>query len=286
MVNKHTPPSSHGIPGAPYSLMLVDDPNASNAFSYGFGPDGAGGIVVFTGFLNGVLAQCQANGPPVPAPQPQPKTWFSAIFGSVNPPSATQPHPMPTEDQTSELATLMAHELAHLVLAHHLETLSSGTIVIPGFVSLVTDFVRVLVFPITMVFGPFVNDALANLGKASTLDLARIGEHCTSVNQEIEADVVSMRLLAYAGFDARDAVRFWEHRVETNPNTECKASRSVEPLPTPSPGTAAALTRKITGEDHPIAETRILRLREELQRWDELRSLEAEERAGAVDIGR
>lgn len=41
----------HAIPGAPYSLVLVDKPDAANAFSYGFGPQGGGGIVVYSGYV-------------------------------------------------------------------------------------------------------------------------------------------------------------------------------------------------------------------------------------------
>ena len=43
-----------------------------------------------------------------------------------------------------------------------------------------------------MFFGPFVNDAVAQLGKVGSLELAKISEHCAS-RQEIEADVVSAR---------------------------------------------------------------------------------------------
>lgn len=63
----------------------------------------------------------------------------------------------------------------------------------PGILSVVADFVRALIFPVTMLFGPFVNDAVAQLGKMSSVDLARIGEYCTSFHQEIEADLVSTR---------------------------------------------------------------------------------------------
>lgn len=42
----------HAIPGAPYSLVLVDKPEAANAFSYGFGPQGGGGIVVYSGYAS------------------------------------------------------------------------------------------------------------------------------------------------------------------------------------------------------------------------------------------
>ena len=50
----------------------------------------------------------------------------------------------------AELATLLAHELAHLVLSHHIETLSSGSIVWPSVLSIVTDAVRAFLFPVTM----------------------------------------------------------------------------------------------------------------------------------------
>jgi Zn-dependent protease with chaperone function len=264
MVSKSKPPPPPGALGAPYSLMLVDDPASCNAFSYGFGPDGAGGIVVYSGFLDEILARAPAEAPEEP-PATQPTSWLSALFGGFGAPTPQRTRPPVSAEQTGELATLLAHELAHLVLAHHLEMLSSGTIVVPGFLSLVTDFVRVLLFPVTMIFGPFVNDALANVGKASTRDFTRMHETCTSTYQEIEADVVSMRLLAYAGFDARAAVRFWERRIRAHAGAECRAE------PAPPPGSASALTKKITGDSHPVAETRILRLREELERWEEQR---------------
>ena len=136
------PPSPHAIAGPPYSLLLVDRPDASNAFSYGFGPDGGGGIVVFSGFLDEVLARH-----PAPPPGPVPRSFLSQLLG-LGP--RAPPHPAPTEAQTAELATLLAHELAHLVLSHHIETLSSGSIVWPSVLSIVTDAIRAFLFPVTM----------------------------------------------------------------------------------------------------------------------------------------
>lgn len=142
----------HAIAGPPYSLLVVDDPESSNAFSYGFGPDGAGGIVVFSGFLDDVLSK---HPPPDSSAganlEPEERSWWTFLFGSFfsltpSPPS----HPIPTQEQNSELAILLAHELAHLILAHHIETLSSGGIVWPGVMSILTDIVRSLIFPITM----------------------------------------------------------------------------------------------------------------------------------------
>jgi len=209
---------SHVIAGPPYSLIIVDDPKACNAFSYGFGPEGAGGIVVFSGFLDDILSPNRnaapassesesSNGqsaasdrrdgasesPQPPATDGTTSVW-TRLFGGL--PLAAPPPPAqhrPTPEQTADLAILLAHELSHLVLSHHLETLSSITIFVPGVLSLLSDFIRALVFPVTMLLGPFVNDAVADLGKAGSGELSKLGEYCTSMKQEVEADVVSAR---------------------------------------------------------------------------------------------
>lgn len=153
------------LAGPPYSLMLVDRPDSANAFSYGFGPDGAGGIVVYSGFLDEVLNRNGDGAEEVrlemdsPAPgrgqmQERESSWVTTLFGSLfslSPaPPSTPAHPTPTAAQTEELAVLLAHELAHLILAHHIETLSSSSIILPGVLSIGTDIVRALLFPVTM----------------------------------------------------------------------------------------------------------------------------------------
>jgi hypothetical protein len=182
-------------PGPPYSLVVVDKPEFSNAFSYGFGPDGGSGIVVYSGFLDDIFAKM----PPQYGTSPsQKQSFLSKFFGGIFSSSPSRPpHPIPTEEQTAELAILLAHEMAHLILSHHLESLSSVTVIVPGTLSIASDFLRVLIFPLTMFFGPFVNDAVAQLGKVGSLELAKISEHCTSTKQEIEADVVSARQVLY-----------------------------------------------------------------------------------------
>jgi hypothetical protein len=205
---------SHVIAGPPYSLIVVDDPDARNAFSYGFGPDGAGGIVVFSGFIHDILSKTGTKDVAPPSPdgldgasgsgsgsggssQPAGGTsLWSKLFGGLFAAAPTRTPPAqyhPTPEQTADLAILLAHELSHLVLSHHLETLSSMTIFVPGVLSLLSDFIRALVFPVTMLLGPFVNDAVADLGKAGSGELSKLGEYCTSMKQEIEADVVSAR---------------------------------------------------------------------------------------------
>ncbi|CAE6504532.1 unnamed protein product [Rhizoctonia solani] len=256
--------SPHAQLGPPYSLLLVDLPE-SNALSYGFGGDGGGGIVVYSGFLDEVL------GPLTPQPKPESnKSWLGSLFSTTD---TTAPAiPQPTPEQTKKLATLLAHELSHLLLSHHLETLSSGTIFLPSVIGIISDVVRVLLFPITMVMGPFVNDAVANFTKVGLDDIARSGSTCQSRELEFEADMVSARILASAGFDPRCAVEFWEGRqlspptasdpVDTDPSL-----RVVTPLPS-VPGTFWT-SRSSAGDDsHPIDQARVRKLKKELKRWE------------------
>ncbi|OSD06464.1 hypothetical protein PYCCODRAFT_1360626 [Trametes coccinea BRFM310] len=259
--SRTAPPAPHAIAGPPYSLLVIDKPDASNAFSYGFGPDGGGGIVVFSGFLDDVLSRHQA-----PMSEPEPQSWLSRLFG-LGP--RAPPHPIPTEEQTADLATLLAHELAHLVLSHHIETLSSGSIVWPSVLSIVTDAIRAFLFPVTMLFGPFINDALAGMGKVGAGEFSHLSEFCTSQKQEIEADVVSARILAHAGFDPRHALRFWENRHETPETAECSPGRAEE-----ATAPRWELTRRLMGEmgeTHPVHQVRVQKLKAELDRWEDER---------------
>ncbi|KZT00806.1 uncharacterized protein LAESUDRAFT_687669 [Laetiporus sulphureus 93-53] len=268
-------PTSHEFTGPPYSLIVIERPEFCNAFSYGFGPDGAGGIVVFSGFLDEILAKHSSA--PVQSPHEEhheDNSWWSSFLGSflsLSPPPPA--HPMPTEEQTSELAILLAHELAHLILAHHLETLSSGSIFAPGLMSILADVVRTLVFPITMLFGPFINDALASVGKASSGEFARLSEACTNQVQEIEADVVSARLLAHAGFDPRHAVQFWENRHEMPQGSDCSPG-GIEQQEAQN----ETLQRGWAGSSHPVNVERLKRLKEELDRWEDARRKAREKR--------
>jgi hypothetical protein len=59
--------------------------------------------------------------------------------------------------------------------------------------AILADVVRAVIFPVTMILGPFVNDALAQVGKIGFGEMAKLGESCASMKQEVEADVVSAR---------------------------------------------------------------------------------------------
>lgn len=270
--------SAHVISGPPYSLLIADRPDAANAFSYGFGPDGACGIVVYSGFLDDILSKAPVQSSPHrTSVTPQP-SWLSYLFGSLLgiPPTSpkTPPHHIPTEEQTTELAILLAHEVSHLVLSHHIETLSSATIIMPAIISMVADMARTLVFPVTMLFGPFFNDAIAQLGKVGSGHLTELGEYCTSMKQEIEADVVSARLLAHAGFDARKAVAFWESREDAPKSAHCSsAKRSDGHSDSWNPA------HQIMGTSHPVHEVRIEKLKSELVRWELEKRVAARKRA-------
>ncbi|KAG1717553.1 peptidase family M48-domain-containing protein [Suillus lakei] len=268
LCGRSSPHSAHVIAGPPYSLLIVDKPDAANAFSYGFGPDGACGVVVYSGFIDNIISKALSSAMSsghTSQTLPEKTSWWTHLFGSlvISPLSPLPPHPVPTEQQTAELAILLAHEVAHLVLSHHLETLSSATIMVPALISMFADVTRTLLFPVTMLFGPFVNDAVAQLGKVGSGELTKIGEYCTSVHQEIEADVVSARILAHAGFDAREAVTFWEEKQSAPQAAECSL--------TGRPGSSNSswpLARQIMGSSHPVNEVRIEKLKSELVRWE------------------
>lgn len=253
--------SAHVIAGPPYSLLVVDKPDASNAFSYGFGPDGASGIVVYSGFIDDILRRIPLDASPRNSVQ---TSWWRHIFGSFlsisSQNSSMRSHSIPTEEQTAELAILLAHEVSHLVLSHHLETLSSGSIIAPAVFSLILDVARTLTFPITMLFGPFVNDAVAQIGKFGSRELTKLGVYCTSMKQEFEADSVSLRILAHAGFDPRLAVAFWENREDARKVAECSSAVQSE--------SGWKLARRIMGATHPVHGVRIEKLKSELLRWE------------------
>ncbi|KAG2369075.1 hypothetical protein BDR07DRAFT_1348546 [Suillus spraguei] len=277
LCGRSSPHSAHVIAGPPYSLLIVDKPDAANAFSYGFGPDGACGVVVYSGFIDNILSKAPSSAFSGHMPQtlPEESSWWTHLFGSlfISPLSTLPSHPAPTEQQTAELAILLAHEVAHLVLSHHLETLSSVTIMVPALISMFADVTRTLLFPVTMLFGPFVNDAVAQLGKVGSGELTKMGEYCTSVHQEIEADVVSARILAHAGFDARQAVAFWEHKQNVPQVAECSLTG-----PPDTNNSSWALVRQITGSSHPVNEVRIEKLKSELVRWELEKRVEEKKR--------
>jgi hypothetical protein len=132
--------------GPPYNIMIMEAPD-KNAFSYGFGGKGSGGIVIFTGLLDDILAH-DGETPSDPPPPPPERGFFGSLLGSPQPrPRATTP--APTDAQTLHLATVIAHEMAHLLLSHHLEALSHQQVLWPSVVGLSVDVLRAFIWPFT-----------------------------------------------------------------------------------------------------------------------------------------
>jgi len=221
--------------------------------------------VVYTGFLDEVLKpEHYVSFEIVTMP-----FFWSRIFGSLfyfflAPPKRQPETDRPCEKQTAELAVLLAHELSHLLLLHHLETLSSGTILYPSVTSIITDVARTILFPFTMLLGPFVNDALGQIGKVQGGEIGRISEMCNGRKLEIEADIVSARLLAYAGFDPREAIKFWETRIDESKHAEC----AVQGKTRDASSRSVASWAMGRSETHPLHEERVRRLKQELESWN------------------
>ncbi|KAI6154473.1 hypothetical protein EDD17DRAFT_1764911 [Pisolithus thermaeus] len=262
---RRSPSPAHVIAGPPYSLLIVDKPDATKAFSYGFGPDGASGIVIYSGFLDDILAKSSNDNTNLQR-KPKVSSWWAQVFGSLFSASASNSaaYPTPTEDQTANLAILLAHEVAHLVLSHQLEALSSSAVVVPVLTSIFADTAHTLLemLPTTMLSGPIIGDAIARLEKAGSAELSKLGEYRTSVSQEIEADIVSARLLAHAGFDARQTIAFWESQQNSTGTTDLSfTSPDIH-------GAGRILTHRIAGISRPVNGVRIERLKDELMRWE------------------
>jgi hypothetical protein len=125
--------------GPPYSLLLMQK-DERNAFSYGFGGKGAGGVVVFTGLLDDILQHGRAA-----EIKPEPRGFFASLFGSPPPVRSQEP----TEEQTLHLACVIAHEMGHLLLSHHLETLSQQQVLWPSMLGFSMDLIRAFIWPFT-----------------------------------------------------------------------------------------------------------------------------------------
>ncbi|GAA5887985.1 hypothetical protein JCM6882_000826 [Rhodosporidiobolus microsporus] len=273
MLGKHlspasSSPSSSSSTGAPplrveYDLLVVDRPDA-NAFSFGFGPDRAGGggdgarrgvVVVYTGFLDEILGNAaDASLPPSPLASPPSPSRSSLFSPSPPPPSPAPSNPdpiaanlvppvLPTQAQTKALAVLLSHELAHLCLDHTLEAYASTGLVVPHLMRLGSDVLRTVLYPLTFFLGPFLNDALGRtLHEGALGGFGVIGQavnSCESRKLESEADRVALRLLAGSGIDPNYALEFWEDRLASaahSPSSSSPSSpahsHSHSPLPT------------------------------------------------------
>lgn len=227
------------------------------------------GLLVHLGFLDeilGVTAQ----------PAQKAQGLFSSLFSKQQ---ILEPSTPPTLEQTKSLATLLSHELSHLLLSHTLESYGS-TLLIPQIQKMCLDVFRTLVFPFTALLGPFFNDGIGKsmneLNTSSQGYLGRVCNSCESRKLELEADVVGLRLLAYAGIDPRHALLFWENRLQakssdrqisnkledTTPSNHLRLHSSVESQTASQAEVACGFLRS-----HPVNEERVKKIREELEMW-------------------
>lgn len=258
-----------------YTALVVDNPGR-NAFSFGWphtGKDAAGRathqpsgvIVVYTGFLDWIM-QSSSTGP-----------QRSSALVSTN-----------AEDF---LQVLLAHELSHLILGHAVEHYSYRNHFWPKMISFGVDTARGLLYPITSLLGPFFNDAinsslslLAATATKAEQDSWLFRE--SSQAMEVEADLLSLRLLAAASADPHRAIDFWQARASSQNSTDefnltareeqSKASRFHYLYPHSSRDREQ---HRQAGEDavylqtHPQDADRLARIREQLEVWQKGRSL-------------
>lgn len=101
---------------------------------------------------------------------------------------------------------------------------------------------------------------------------------------------MACRLLAHAGFDAREAISFWEQRALSA--TECAHAESIDPASSDEPiSKSERLIRRIAGTGHPVNEARVDKLKSELVRWETERRaalarsrLSPEERRSSINL--
>jgi len=262
----------------PYTVLVIDRPE-TNAFSFGWQPDTEmpfgikkGVVCVFTGFLDYIL---QTNPPSLLSP--------AQLSGG-------QEAPPITEEQTKQLSVLLSHELSHLVLGHTLETYVTNILLWPQLQRIAVDVLRTITYPVTALFGPFFNDSIfmsSSLLSQPSRDGApsaceQLCSSCASHTMEIEADLVSLRLLASAGVDPREALKFWQRRLAAD---HSDVSFPLEPATTTTEDEAyqhgvaklrmhsdpmkhANASETSFLQTHPVDQVRLQAIKKELARWE------------------
>ncbi|WWC70167.1 uncharacterized protein I206_104115 [Kwoniella pini CBS 10737] len=259
--------------GPPYNLMLMNK-DEENAFSYGFGGKRAGGIVVYTGMLDSILKpKINLTEDQEEIEQTKSKRgFFSSLFSSPSTSAnARQSVTQPTEEQTLHLACVLSHEMGHLLLSHHLETLSQQQVLWPSVLGLTMDLVRAFIWPFTWFLGPTVNDALANMGRTSTEELAdKYGQIGFQYIHEYEADLAGIRILALAGFDPNKALSYFTTSVADLHEIQPIELKNKNLLENSWTGSMFKLWTRAT---HPTPNQRREAIEKELLRWEkELKS--------------
>ncbi|KAF8984340.1 hypothetical protein BGZ52_012809 [Haplosporangium bisporale] len=110
------------------------------------------------------------------------------------------------ENDEDLIAAVVAHELAHVIQRHTMETHGRETVML-----FLADLFRSALWTVSIPLGPWFNSWVDK----TTNDLL----HFTASGPlhqaiEVEADTVSLTLMALAGYDPMHAVRLWEQWAE------------------------------------------------------------------------
>ncbi|MBS0215073.1 MAG: M48 family metallopeptidase [Proteobacteria bacterium] len=140
-------------------------------------------------------------------PQWQRYNWETAVFVDAEPNAFALPGAkvgvntgiLKVARDQDELATVIAHEIGHVISNHHNERITRTQTAQGGLV----------VAQVLAAMAGINPDAVGQLGgTAAQLVLLRF-----SREQESEADVVGQQLMARAGFDPRKAVNLWQNMI-------------------------------------------------------------------------
>jgi hypothetical protein len=224
-------------------------------------------------------------------------SWLKNFFASLVPhtpasqSAAKQQIGHVTKQHEEALAVLLSHELAHLVLSHTIESYANTALLWPQLEKLGWDsklpftryiavpmlmdihsVLRVFIYPITALLGPFVQDAVSATVKAGYEEssglLPSLTSSCDSRKMETEADIVALRLLANAGIDPRRAIGFWEARMASHSHTSGNVHDSEKYHDTHAHSSTSNARGSSFMRTHPADLDRIQAIRAELKRWE------------------
>lgn len=117
----------------------------------------------------------------------------------------------------AELATVIAHEVAHVIAHHGAERISR---------SMLTQLGGAVVAGALNVYSPGAQQAVsAAYGLATNVGV--ILPHSRS--QEMEADQIGLILMAKAGYDPRVAIKFWQKMMRADKSSSVPAFLSTHP---------------------------------------------------------
>ncbi|GAA5893800.1 uncharacterized protein JCM6883_003640 [Sporobolomyces salmoneus] len=300
VVSKHLTENEDGKQLQVEYDILVIDRDENNAFSFGFSPEAQtvedkgrrGVIVVYTGFLKEVLGDTALPSPPPKQSSPPTNSSRLSFFSRSSTPSQPLsdeldpiasylvPSTLPTQEQCKSLAVLLSHETSHLILSHTLESYASMNLLMPHLARLASDVVRTLLYPVTMILGPFINDALGksfNEGAQAGFGFwGHAANSCESRKLESEADLVALRLLAGSGIDPRFALDFWENRLAAPSTSASSTNLAFSPNPSvhhhsKNSNDGSSPVGMLDGymRTHPVDRERLEKIRDELKSWEE-----------------